>query len=117
MVTYLFLIPAMWELVKLDAAVAATKGQSVKKSTKKNLRCQLLAYQKFCDRYILDYFPCDNRQLCRFGQHLSTTFSSPDSVGNYLSGIRTCLVLLGLSIPDVNEKQHPRSTNQTDQQI
>ena len=89
----------------LDLAVANTKGHSIKESTKKNLLTQLTAYEKFCDRYLLEYFPCDNKQLCRFGQHLSTTFESPEAVGNYLSGIRTCLALLGLEIPDVADRQ------------
>ena len=77
-------ISAQIALMKLDLAVAATKSQSVKQSTKKNLLCQLSGYEKFCDRYLLEYFPCDNIQLCRFGQHLSATFESPESVGNYL---------------------------------
>ena len=91
--------------MKLDLAVADTKGHSLKDSTKKNLLCQLEAYEKFCDRYLLEYFPCDNTQLCRFGQHLCATFDSPDSVCNYMSGIRTCLALLGLQVPDVNDRQ------------
>ena len=85
--------------------VARTKGQAIKDSTKKNILCCLGAYEKFCDTYILPYFPCNNKQLCRFGQHLSKTFSSPEAVCNYLSGIRTCLALLGLPIPDVKDKQ------------
>ena len=91
--------------MKLDYAVAITKGHSIKDSTKKNLLSQLTAYEKFCNRYLLEYFPCDNKQLCRFGQHLSSTFESPDSVTNYLSGVRMCLALLGLQIPDVNDRQ------------
>ena len=94
----------MQHLAALDRKVAATKGHAVKESTKKNLT-QINAYQKFCTRYGLQYFPCDNRQLCRFGQHLSDTFESLNSVGNYISGIRTCLALLGMEIPDANDKQ------------
>ena len=96
---------AQIQLMKLDLAVANTKGHSVKESTKKNLQTQLSAYEKFCEKYWLPYFPCDNTQLCRFGQHLSETFSSAEAVGNYLSGIRTCLALLGLQVPDINDKQ------------
>ena len=98
-------LAASLALALLDAEVAATKGQSVKDSTKKNLLSQLGAYQKFCDRYLLQYFPCNNTQLCRFGQHLSKTFQSPDSVGNYLSGMRTILALAGMEIPDVKDRQ------------
>ena len=98
--------------MKLDLGVAAMKRQAVKDSTKKNLLCQLSAYEKFCHRYLLEYFPCNNTQLCRFGQHLSTTFESPEAVANYLSGVRTCLALMGLEVPDPSDKNedvHSRS--------
>ena len=91
--------------MKLDLAVAETKGHSIKQSTKNNISMQLTAYEKFCERYLLNYFPCDNTQLCRFGQHLSETFQSPESVCNYMSGIGMCLALLGLEVPDVNDRQ------------
>ena len=99
------LIAAQFQLMKLDLGVANTKGHSLKESTKKNLLSQLSAYEKFCDRYMLQYFPCDNTQLCRFGQHLSASHSSPDSVSNYNSGLRTCIALLGFQVPDINDKQ------------
>ena len=99
------LIAAHLALIKLDLAVAETNGQSVKESTKKNLICQLTANENFCHRYLLNYFPCNNTQLCWFDQHLSATFQSADAIGNYMSGIRTCLALLGLNVPDVNDKQ------------
>ena len=89
----------------LDIEIAETKGQALKESTKKNLLCHLSAYEKFCNRYLLLFFPCDNQQLCRFGQHLSQTFQSPEAVGNYISGIRTCLALLGLEVPSVQDRQ------------
>ena len=92
-------------LAQLDLEVATTKGEAVKESTKKNLLSHLNSYEKFCDRYMLQYFPCNNLQLCRFGQHLKKSFQSPDSVGNYLSGIRTITALMGWEVPDVKEKQ------------
>ena len=73
------LVSAAVALGQLDYEVAITKGESVKESTKKNLITQLKAYEKFCNRYMLDYFPCNNTQLCRFGQHLKTSFQSPDA--------------------------------------
>ena len=89
----------------MDFEVAATKGGSIKDSTKRNLLTQLNSYQKFCERYMLPYFPCDNRQLCRFGQHLTHSFESPDAVSNYMSGMRTMLALLGLEVPEVKDRQ------------
>ena len=85
--------------------MATTKGESVRESTKKNLITQLNSYQKFCNRFMLQYFPCDNTQLCRFGQYLQRSFQSAESVGNYLSGMRTMLALLGLEMPEVKDRQ------------
>ena len=92
-------------LALLDLEVTTTKGEAVKESTKKNLLTYLNSYQKFCNRYMLQYFPCDNKQLCRFSQHLSKTFQSPDSVGNYLSRLRTIAALMGLEVADVKDRQ------------
>ena len=77
----------------------------MKESTKKNLITHLNAYQKFCDRYMIQYFPCNNQQLCRFMQHLKRSFESADSVSNYLSGLRTIMALSGLEIPDPKDRQ------------
>ena len=47
----------------------------------------------------------DNRQICRFGQHLvNKGFTSAESVGNYMSGVRTCHALLGFPAPEATEK-------------
>ena len=95
------------ELAELDDLVAATKALAVKESTKKGYLTHLTAYTEFCNRFELNYFPCDNLQLCRFGQYLVKyrQLKSADSIGNYMSGIRTCMALLGLTIPDPLEKQ------------
>ena len=98
-------IAAWFNLMVLDLQVAHTKGQAVKDSTKRNLRTQLTAYQRFCDTYQLQYFPADNTQICRFGQHLARTFKSPEAVGNYQSAVRTFMALLGLTIPNPHEKE------------
>ena len=89
----------------LDVEVAHTRGEALKDSTKKNLLTQLTAYKKFCDKYILQYFPADNTQICRFGQHLSKTFRSPEAMGNYMSAVRTFSALLGLPIPNPQQKE------------
>ena len=105
MVISIVLISVRVALAILDIEVSHTKAQSIKDSTKRNLLSILNTYQKFSDRYELIYFPCDNQQLCRFGQHLKKTFKSPDAVANYISGVRTCMALLGLRLPDPQDKQ------------
>ena len=85
--------------------MAYTKGQALEDSTKRNLLCQLSAYEKFCDIFRLPYFPVDNKQICRFGQFLARTFQSPDAVGNYQLGVRKLSALLGLVPPNPNEKE------------
>ena len=96
---------AWFKLLVLDAEVAYTKGESLRPSTKKNLLSQLTAYQEFCDLYFVKYFPADNNQICRFGQHLAHTFSSPEALGNYQSAVRTFMALLGYPISDPQEKE------------
>ena len=93
------------ELLILDVEVANTRGESLRSSTKKNLLVQLKAYQEFCDRFLLNYFPADNKQICRFGQFLARIFSSPEAVGNYQSAVCTFSALLGLPIPNPSEKE------------
>ena len=100
-----FYISANFDLLILNWEVANTKAHAVKESTKKKLLCQLRAYERFCDTFQVEYFTCYNRQLCRFGQFLSRIFESPDAVGNYISGIRTCMALLGLEIPTTQDRQ------------
>ena len=99
------------ELALLDTQVAHTKSQALKDSTKRNMLTQISSYKKFCDKYNLNYFPADNKQICRYGQHLARTFQSPDAVGNYQSAVRTFTALLGFPIPDPNEK-HMKMFNQ-----
>ena len=89
----------------LDYEVAHTKAESLKDSTKKNIATHLKSYQIFCDRFGFDLFPCDNKQLCRYGQYLARNFRSADAVCNYQSGIRTCHALLGLQVPDIQDRQ------------
>ena len=97
---------SVWfELLILDAEVSNTRSHSLKESTRKNLLVQLNAYEKFCDHFMLPYFPVDNTQICRFGQFLARTFQSPDAVGNYQSAIRTFSALLGLHIPSAQDKE------------
>ena len=95
------------ELAELDEMVSQTKAMAVKESTRKGYTTHFTAYTEFCHRFDLQYFPCDNLQLCRFGQYLVKykQFKSPESVGNYMSGIRTGMALMGWPIPDPLEKQ------------
>ena len=95
------------ELAELDELVQQTKKLAVKESTRKGYITHITAYIEFCDRFGLQYFPCDNLQLCRFGQYLVKYrgLKSADSIGNYISGIRTCIALVGLTVPDTLDKQ------------
>ena len=103
----LHFISVLVELAELDNLVDKTKSMAVKESTKKGYITHITAYIEFCDRFGFSYFPCDNLQLCRFGQFLVKyrQLRSPESIGNYMSGIRTCMAILGLSVPDPLEKQ------------
>ena len=95
------------QLAVLDAQVAQTKAQAIKHSTKRNILAHITAYQQFCEIYNLQMFPADNKQICRFGQYLMSVrkFKSPDSIGNYQSGVRTCHAILGFKTPNTQDKE------------
>ena len=100
-------ISVILDIIELDEAVAKTKGQAVKSSTKKNLLSQMNSYEAFCKRYEFDYFPCNTKQLCRYGQFLKDIkgFISAESIGNYISAVRTAHTLLGFDPPQSEDKQ------------
>ena len=99
------LISAHIALALLDLQVADTKGQSVKDSTKKNL-----TNTPQCLPKVLWQVP---NSLLSLWQHTVVpvrttphqTLKYPDSIGNYLSGIRTMLALIGNTAPDVKDRQ------------
>lgn len=71
--------------------------------TNKNLKIQWETFIMFCLHFGLVYLPATTETLSLFVQFLSRSFKAPQSIKNYLSGVRTMHHLLGYSIKDVNE--------------
>ena len=65
--------------------------------TRSNLRTQLKSYLLFCTYFRKEPFPATSLQLRCYAQFISRTLKSPQSIQNYLSGIKTAHMLYGHS--------------------
>ena len=60
----------------------------------KNLKSQLRKFLKFCELLNEDCVPISVEQLCLYIQFLSTELKSPQSIRNYVSGLKTFQLFL-----------------------
>lgn len=68
----------------------------------KNLRCQLRKFLKFVELLGQECFPISVYNLCLYIQFLSCSLSSPQSIRNYVSGLKTIHLLFNVPFPDYN---------------
>ena len=68
--------------VKISQRAAYAEG------TVKNLEIQWNKYLEFCQDYDCLAMPADSETLCLYAQFLSNKFKAPQSVNNYLNGVR-----------------------------
>lgn len=87
-------------LKRLDAEMDALIQEAHRPGTRSNLRTQVSAYYQFCNIYKLNYLPANNLQLTRFAVflHLHRNLK-PDTINNYISGVRTLHGLAGFVLP------------------
>lgn len=84
----------------LDAEADALVAEGYRPGTKKNLSTQAQTYYQFCDKYKLNPFPATSRQLLRFVTFLHVhKHLKPDTIGNYIAGVRTLHELLEITPP------------------
>lgn len=69
--------------------------------TSRNLRIQWQSYLLFCVYFGLSSVPTTTETLSLYAQFLSRSFKAVDSIRNYISGVRTMHLLLGIDI-DIN---------------
>lgn len=74
--------------------------------THNNLKTQVSIYYKFCDTYNLEALPADTQQLTRFAVYLHMRKLKPETINNYLSGVRTLHGLAGLRVPQTESLIH-----------
>ncbi|MES9880279.1 MAG: hypothetical protein ABW185_05290, partial [Sedimenticola sp.] len=63
-----------------------------------NLRIQWKSFLLFCFHFNLTPVPVSTDTLSLYAQFLSRSFTSTDSIRNYVSGVRTMHLLLGVDL-------------------
>lgn len=77
--------------------------ESQRPGTRNNLKSQVSCYYNFCDKYHLNDLPADSKQLTRFAVYLHSEKNlKPDTISNYLSGVKTLHGLMELPIPETD---------------
>lgn len=85
--------------LKDDLKFSRKSGFAV--GTTKNLRIQWESFLLFCFFFGFNPLPASTEVVSLYVQFLSRSFKSVDAIKNYVSGIRTMHLLLGISI-DIN---------------
>lgn len=71
-------------------------------NTFKNLRTQWETFLMFCFYFKLEPLPVTVDTLCLYAQFLNRSFQSPQSIRNYLSGVKTLHSILEIEYPKSN---------------
>ena len=87
----------------LENDLRETQRQSFGKGTVQNLLSQWRAFYAFCNIYAIYVWLVMAHVLCLFVQFLSYNFKSPDSIVNYLTGVRTLHLLTNFPAPDMKD--------------
>ncbi len=81
----------------------STQQNAYAKGTVKNLLCQWKKFVSFTHNLSCSSFPVSVDILCLYIQFLSRSLSSPQSVRNYVSGLKTVHSLCGVAFPSSND--------------
>ena len=87
----------------LENDLHETQRQSFGKGTVQNLLSQWRAFYAFCNIYVIYVWLVTAHVLCLFAQFLSYNFKSPNSIVNYLNGVRTLHLLTNFPVPDMKD--------------
>ena len=68
----------------------------------KNLKIQFKSYFLFCTYFKLTPLPTTVSKLCHYGEFLSRSFKSVNSIQNYISRVNTLHLLAGFEFPSEN---------------
>ena len=71
--------------------------------SRRNLRIQWESFLLFCFYFKLVFLPTSTETLQLYGQFLSRSFKSVQSIRNYISGVKTIHLLLGFPIEHINK--------------
>lgn len=70
--------------------------------TRKNIHAQQAAFLEFCRFFGYQALPASHTTLCVFAEYLSRDFKSPNTIANYISGVRWLHIREGKSIDQFN---------------
>lgn len=87
------------ELCKLQKDTELCKKSAFAEGTYKNLKVQFVSYFLFCTYFNMSPLPTSVNTLCLYGKFLSRSFKSVASIQNYISGVKTLHLLLGVEFP------------------
>ena len=88
--------------MNLRRELLKTLSKAFAAGTVKNLKSQLKTFLRFCDLLQEECLPLSCQQLCLYIQYLSTLLTSPQSVRNYVCGVKTFHSMCNLPFPDYN---------------
>ena len=83
----------------LQKEVKTSMKAAFAEGTPKNLKAQWRAYLLFCKFYGLKTIPATTETLCLYGQFSGRSFKSVESIRNYISGVKTMHLFLGIKFP------------------
>ena len=90
------------QLKSLSADLRISNKSAFADGTRKNLKTQWETFILFCVYFGLVYLPACTKTLQLYVQFLSRPFKSVSSITNYLSGVRTVYLLLGMQLDEIN---------------
>lgn len=91
------------QLDKLKRDLKNSRKHAYAEGTYKNLQIQWESFLLFCIHFGLCYLPVTTETLSLYAQFLSRSFKAPQSIKNYLSGVKTMHYLLGFSTQNIND--------------
>lgn len=90
------------QLYNLRKDTELSKKSAFAEGTYKNLKIQFKSYFLFCTYFKLIPLPTTVSKLCLYGEFLSRSFKSVNSIQNYISGVKTLHLLAGFEFPSEN---------------
>ena len=79
---------------KLRRQLKETQRAAFAEGTHKNLLTQWKTFLVFCDRYQYEAMPVSKDMICLYAQYLANKLKSPQTVRNYIDGVRVLQVLV-----------------------
>ena len=87
------------DLLKLKQERNCSVSSAFAKGTQSNHKTQWRSFLLFCEFYDLQALPCSLDTICLYGQFLSRSFKSVDSIKSYIYGVKLLHLMLDLQFP------------------